>query len=268
MIPKVIHYCWFGGNEIPELEKKCIESWKKYCPDYKIIEWNESNFDVESNVFAKEAMEEKQWAFVSDVARLQVVFQEGGVYLDTDVELIRPLDDLLENRCFLAEEYSGYVGTALGFGAEKGNPIVGEMLQQYQGHFKLAKGIFDVVPSPRKNTAPLYKYGYRFSGKQIWKTEHAIVYPVEYFCPLNRETGELNRTKNTYSIHYFSALWIPDDLKLLNRQIGEMEKQNAPFIAFLKRLKMKYVYYKGKGEVKSLPGYIVWKLKQKILMRS
>lgn len=265
MIPKVIHYCWFGGKPLPKLAEKCIASWKKYCPDYEIKEWNESNFDVNCTDFSKEAFEAKNWAFVSDVARLKVIYEEGGIYLDTDVELVRSLDDLLENRCFLGEETSGVIGTGLGYGAEKGNVIVGEMLQQYGGHYLLGKGIYDDVPSPKKNTAPLFKYGYRSCDNRIWECEHATVYPPEYFCPLTRESGVLEITQNTYSIHHFSALWIPDDVKQLEQDIEEMEKKNNRILAFFKRQNMRYVFYKNKGDVRSFPEYVLRKAKKKWL---
>ena len=121
MLPKKIHYCWFGGNELPDLAIKCIESWKKYCPDYEIIEWNETNFDLECCDFVKEAYKAKKWAFVSDYARLKVVYDNGGIYLDTDVELVKSLDILLQEKCYFGEETTGYVATGLGFGAENGN---------------------------------------------------------------------------------------------------------------------------------------------------
>ncbi|MBR4241618.1 MAG: hypothetical protein IKR97_05300, partial [Eubacterium sp.] len=104
MIPKKIHYCWFGGNPLPDSVLKCIESWKHFCPDYEIIQWNEENYDINKFQYAKEAHDAKKWAFVSDLARLDIVYNEGGIYLDTDVELIRSLDSLLDNKCFLAIE--------------------------------------------------------------------------------------------------------------------------------------------------------------------
>ena len=104
MIPKVIHYCWFGGNSLPEEAKRCIESWKKYCPDYKIIEWNENNYDVNSNEYMKAAYKEKKWAFVSDYARIDVVYKYGGIYMDTDVELVKELDSFLKDRMYCGWE--------------------------------------------------------------------------------------------------------------------------------------------------------------------
>ena len=101
MIPKIIHYCWFGGAELPEKDRKCIESWKKFCPDYQIIEWNENNYDVTKNTYMYQAYQAKKWGFVPDYARLDIIYQHGGIYLDTDVELVKNLDSLLENDAFM-----------------------------------------------------------------------------------------------------------------------------------------------------------------------
>ena len=125
-IPKVIHYCWFGKGEMPKLAKKCIKSWEKYCPGFEIICHNEDNFDLSQNRYMCEAYEAGKWAFVSDFARLKIIYDNGGIYLDTDVELIKPIDDLLEGKGFMGFDEKGIVATGLGFGAEKGNEIIGE----------------------------------------------------------------------------------------------------------------------------------------------
>lgn len=264
MIPKVIHYCWFGRGPLPDLAKTCIASWKKYCPDYEIREWNEDNFDIACCDFAKEAYQEKRWAFVSDYARLKVVFQYGGIYLDTDVELVRSLDPLLEHKCYLATESSGFVNTGLGFGAEKGSRILQELLEEYEKqHFRLPDGTLDVEPCPQKNTFPLYKYGYRFSAKEIWKTDDVTVYPPEYFCPLDYETRSFHRTENTYSIHHYSALWIPEDVKELEKKIKEVDRTRNKCVAFVIHNCMRYSFYKKKGEERSVFGYVYKRLKLK-----
>lgn len=208
MIPKVIHYCWFGENPLPQLAQRCIASWRKNCPDYEIKEWNESNFDFNCCTFAKEAYAAQKWAFLSDWARLHIIYNEGGIYLDTDVELIKSLDEMLKNKCFLAEETSGYVNTGLGFGAEKYNPIVGKLLQEYLNvHFVKENGSYDIIPCPQKNTKPLLELGYKFSGVQVWRIAEVTIYPPEYFCPLNYETGILKKTSKTISIHLYNASW-------------------------------------------------------------
>lgn len=208
MIPKIIHYCWFGENPLPKLAQRCIASWQKYCPDYEIKEWNESNLNFNCCIFAREAYTAKKWAFLSDWARLYIIYNEGGIYLDTDVELIKSLDEMLVNKCFLAEETSGYVNTGLGFGAEKNNPIIGKLLQEYSNtHFVKKNGSYDMVPCPQKNTKPLIELGYKFSGRCIWKTELVTIYPPEYFCPLDYEKGTLRKTNRTISIHLYTASW-------------------------------------------------------------
>lgn len=210
MIPKVIHYCWFGTNELPDNYKKCIMSWQKYCPDYEIKRWDENTFDVECSTFAKEAYYAKKWAFVSDYARLKIIYDEGGIYLDVDVELVKNLDPFLCEKCFLGEETSGYVNTGLGFGAEKGSSIVKKMLEEYSDGFIKDNGEYDAVPCPRKNTNPLLPLGYRYSGKNVWRNENVTVFPPKYFCPLDYETGKISIEPDTVSIHHFSASWLSD----------------------------------------------------------
>ena len=131
MIPKIIHYCWFGGNDKSDIIKRCIESWKKYCPDYEIIEWNENNFDVNCIKYSADAYKDKKWAFVSDYARLKIVYENGGIYLDTDVLLHNTLDELIQYNCWLASDDVRYIATGLGFGAEKGNALIGAIMEAY-----------------------------------------------------------------------------------------------------------------------------------------
>lgn len=207
MIPKIIHYCWFGDNPIPDKYRQYIELWKKHCPDYSIKEWNESNFDLTSSVFSKESYEKKKWAFVSDYARLKILYEEGGIYLDVDVEVLKNLDFLLDNTCFFGTEPGGLVNTGIGFGAEKHNRIIGDMLHQYDGHFILPDGSFDMEPCPQKNTKILLNYGYVFDDSRVWKCDYATVYPPRFFCPLDYETGKVNLTEDAISIHHFGASW-------------------------------------------------------------
>lgn len=231
-IPKIIHYCWFGGNPLPELAKKCIASWKKYCPDYEIKEWNESNFDFNCYDYVREAYDAKKWAFVSDVARLSIVYQNGGIYLDTDVELLKPLDALLEFPAFFGTEVEGCVATGLGFGAEKGNNIVQALLNDYDGlHFLKDDGTFDMTPCPRRNTAVFEKVGYRFQKEQIWKIEKAVVFPPAYFCPIDYKTGHIEVRTLTYSIHHYSESWLSEQ-EQYHIQIVRKMKNSIPFIPY------------------------------------
>ena len=132
MIPKIIHYCWFGRNPLPKTAEKCIRSWKKYCPDYEIIRWDESNFDVNCNEYCREMYEQEKWAFLTDYVRLRVVYENGGIYLDTDVEVIKPLDDLLHNSAYMGLETTDKVATGLGFGAERNHWFIGENMKYYE----------------------------------------------------------------------------------------------------------------------------------------
>ena len=192
MIPKVIHYCWFGGNPLPELAQKCIASWKKYCPDYEIKEWNESNFDLNCCDYVREAYEAKKWAFVSDYARFWILYHEGGIYFDTDVEIIKPLDEILEQGAFLGCEKNEGVTSGmaanpgLGIASDSGLNIYKEMILKLHGW------------NPDAG---------------IQKIEGITVYPPEYFCPMSNETGKLTVTSNTYTIHHYSASWFTEKEK-------------------------------------------------------
>ena len=155
MIPKKIHYCWFGGNPKPEIIEKCIASWRKFCPDYEIIEWNESNYDINKSVFMKEAYECKKWGFVPDYARFDIVSEHGGFYLDTDVELLDSLDSLLEYDAIFAFETARNIACGLGFGSVKNHKSVNQCLETYKNKHFVIDGKMDQTPSPRINTNSL-----------------------------------------------------------------------------------------------------------------
>lgn len=206
-VPKVIHYCWFGKGNLPKLAEKCIASWKKYCTDYKIICWNEDNFDISQNKYAKQAYEAGKWAFVSDYVRLKVLYDEGGIYMDTDVELIKPLDDLISDSGFMGFDDNTVVSTGLGFACEKGNELVGAVLKDYDDiSFLLPDGTYDITPCPYRNSEVLKKLGVKMNN-----TEQLVmgirILPEDYLCPIKYLTGKKKITKNTYSIHHFSASW-------------------------------------------------------------
>lgn len=210
MIPKVIHYCWFGGNKKTKLIKKCIKSWKRYCPDYKIVEWSEKNFNIEQSCsYVREAYYEKKWAFVSDFVRLWVVYHYGGVYLDTDVELIKNIDYLLNNQAFFGYQDSKYIATGLGFGAEKGNLIIKCMLDDYLGcHFINEKGKMDLTPCPVRNTRSIaHLFESEIDTTTINYIQDAVLYPKEFFSPIDCKTLSMEKTENTVSIHWFTASW-------------------------------------------------------------
>ena len=204
MIPKKIHYCWFGYGKKTKLVQKCIASWKKYCPDYEIIEWNETNFDVNKNAYTKMCYEQKKYAFLTDYIRLIVIAEYGGIYLDTDVELVRNIDKLLENRAYFGFETQRYINTGLGFGAEAGNRIVLDMLQEYD---ELLDGQNGTVGCPILNTKTLLNKGLIQNGKKQ-DIKSAIIYSCDYFNPYDDPTGILNKTENTYSIHWYGKSWM------------------------------------------------------------
>ena len=163
MTPKVIHYCWFGRNPKPASVEKCIKSWKKYCANYEIIEWNEDIFDVNMNVYTRSAYEHKKYAFLTDYARLLIIYKQGGVYFDTDVELIKSIDDLLNDKSFFGFENNEYVNTGLGFGAEKGNEIVKLMLEEYNDLLSKENSFLRCTGL---NTRALVKVGLQLNGQK------------------------------------------------------------------------------------------------------
>lgn len=202
MIPKKIHYCWFGGKPKPKLAEKCIASWRRFCPDYEIIEWNESNYDVTAHPYTKSCFERGMWAFLSDYVRLDVVFREGGLYFDTDVELIRDPSELLCEHAFFAFENRDYVATGLGFGAEAGHPAVAAMLREYDA-FREAGDGFSPVGCPTLNIRALEGFGLVKNGLEQNLGDVRIL-PAEWMNPLDDATGRLNITDKTVSIHWYA----------------------------------------------------------------
>lgn len=208
MIPKVIHYCWFGRGEKSKLIQKCIKSWKKYCPDYEIIEWNEDNFDINCNKFVEQAYECKKWAFVSDYARLFILYNYGGIYMDTDVELVKPLDGFLCNKAFSGFEKKTVIPTGI-MASEKEFQLFEYLLQYYDERaFIKSDGDLDTETNVSIITKMLGARGFVPNG-EYQVIDGFAVYPVEYFCPLQQSTGKLNKTHNTVAIHWFNSSWRP-----------------------------------------------------------
>lgn len=209
MISKTIHYCWFGGNPKPKLAKKCIRSWKKHCPDYEIIEWNEDNFDMQScPLYVCQAYEAKKWAFVTDYVRLQIVYEHGGIYMDTDVELLKSLDPILDNGAYFGFEDGTYIATGLGFGAIKGHPILKELMDDYQDIlFILEDGTYDKTTCPHRNTEVLLRKGLRQDNTMQTIDGDILILPSVFLCPIVYYSGEKNITDDTISIHWFDASW-------------------------------------------------------------
>jgi len=204
MIPKKIHYCWFGRNPKPKMVLKCIASWKKFCPDYEIIEWNEDNFDVNMNAYTRMCYDQKKYAFLSDYARLLVVAEHGGLYFDTDVELIRSVDHLLAHDAFFCFETPEYVASGLGFGSAAGGTAITAMAAEYDF---LLDGTQGTRGCPRLNTSALVKLGLQQNG-MMQVVGDAQILTSDYMNPYESATGQLHKTSNTVSIHWYSASWM------------------------------------------------------------
>lgn len=206
MIPKKIHYCWFGGNPLPESAKRCIDSWKKFCPDYEIIEWNESNFDVNCCAYVREAYQAKKWAFVSDVARLHALVTQGGIYMDTDVEVIRPLDNLLQYEAFAGFERENAIATC-SLACQAEHPAFREMLRMYNSlHFLRKDGTNDQTTNVARITGYCIQHGLKLNGTQQ-TIAGLTIFTSDYFSPFDYDTGKMHQSNNTYSIHWFDATW-------------------------------------------------------------
>ena len=219
-IPKLIHYCWFGKNPLPTKVQMCIQSWKKYCPDYKIILWNEENYDINKNKYIKDAYVAKKWAFVSDYVRLDVVYQYGGIYLDTDVELIRSCDELLSTNVFLAiEKQNLNINSGLGFGAVKGDNSIKALRDMYNDlSFLLSDGSYNLVACPEYITSFFKQKGY-IKKDRTQKIGDVLILSSEYFCPIDYNTGIKNITANTIGIHWYDASWFEKS----DKKIHEVE---------------------------------------------
>ena len=204
MIPKTIHYCWFGRGEKPKLAQKCITSWKKFMPDYEIVEWNEDNFDVNMNGYTRMCYEQKKYAFLSDYARLLIIKEHGGLYFDTDVEVLRSFNGLLQQEAFFGFETNEYINTGLGFGAEADSEVLDALIREYD---PLLDGKHGIVGCPRLNTQALVRKGMKQNGEGQ-TIGRIAVYPVDFFNPYDDPTGVLSKTNNTYSIHWYGKSWM------------------------------------------------------------
>lgn len=230
MIPKVIHYCWFGRNPLPPLAIKCIESWKKYLPDYEIKEWNEDNFDVNIIPYTKEAYEAKKYAFVSDYARFWILYKYGGLYFDTDVEVIKPIEDIISNGSYMGSERliklspdlcrkdspAIAVNPGLGLAAVPGLKFYKLMLDNYAVlRFIAPDGTLNTKTVVQYTTELLMNYGLKETNV-IQKCMDIWIYPSEYFCPKSYENGKLYLTDNTRTIHHFAASWLSPKQRVIS----------------------------------------------------
>ncbi len=244
MIPKIIHYCWFGKNKKSDLIEKCIESWRKYLPDFEIREWNEDNFDIENSCdFVKQAYESKMWAFVSDYVRLNALYNFGGIYLDTDVEILKGFGDLLEFDSFLGAESHYTVSTAM-LAASPHTKWVEDFMEEYNNtSFINEDNSYNTTPNSKRLQKYLEeKYNYHWSDKPQELESNFIIFPAEYFSPINCYTGVFKKTENTRAIHHFDATWKSKGAKfknkllmLITRIIGEDRREKL--VNSLKRKK-------------------------------
>lgn len=231
MIPKVIHYCWFGENKIPPKIKRNIKDWKKKNPDYKFVKWDENNFDLtNTNAFVKEAAVKHKWAFVSDFVRLYAIYSCGGVYLDTDVKLLKSLDELLKRfpNGYMGFESQKNVNSGLGFAAQKGDKIIEQMIEYY-AQMSFDKKHISSQACPIINTTVLKKNGLNENNKEQVVGDLTIL-PNEYLSPLNIFTGEINITANTYSIHMNDASWMNTKNKAIFKTIVLVKKILPSFV--------------------------------------
>ncbi len=224
MIPDKIHYCWFGGRDLPEDAQRCIESWRRYFPGYEICRWDESNFDVDAIPYTREAYAAGKYAFVSDFARFWILHREGGVYFDTDVEVVRDMRALIGHGAYMGCEIDGGQGIAvnpgLGAAVEAGHPMYAEIIDFYRHHnFRQPDGGINPYAVVRITTDTLIRHGLLDRpGKQT--VDGINIYPAEYFNPLDDATGRLHRTDRTYSIHWYSKTWL--DVNPMRQRLSRM----------------------------------------------
>ena len=205
MIPKKIHYFWFGDKELPDFAKRCIQSWKEYFPDHEIIQWNEKNFDINCCEYVKEAYRLKKWAFVSDYARLKILYEYGGIYFDTDVEVIKSFDNILKKGSYFGMEsditkyYKDCINPGVGFACEPKMNIMKEIIDTYEKDSFILNGK-ENLKTIGERTTEICIQGF-------------TIYPKDYFCPIDYRTKEKQLTENTYSIHHYDASWISKEWK-------------------------------------------------------
>lgn len=247
-IPKVIHYCWFGGKPLPKLAQHCIDSWKEYFPDYEIKQWDETNFNIKEVAYISEAYEHKKWAFVSDYVRFYVLYNYGGIYFDTDVEVIKPFDNIVKNGNFLGCEKKKNetdllsIAPGLCIGAEPKLDIFKELLEIYDNkHFVNLDGSYNMTTVVEYTTELMKKRGFCGNGlvefvSDIW------IYPPEYFCPMDPWSGKIEIEEETYSIHYYTASWQSSYLRFKTKVKRLMGKDLSDKIE-----KVKHFGLLGKG---------------------
>ena len=220
MIPKVLHFCWFGNNKYSETILKCMGSWKKHCPDYDIIKWDEKNFNINCNTFVKKAYKDKKWAFVSDYARFDILYNYGGIYIDTDVELVKNTDDFLHEACFMGFERKGSVAPGLILGAEKEHAFLQRILIKYS---KISYEKYSTVC--HITTDALVDIGLNKNKNIIQRLDNITIYPQQYFRGGDVLNGEKLITQNTFSIHHYEASWVSTEEKNIQKKYLKIYKK-------------------------------------------
>lgn len=214
MIPKVIHYIWLGGKELPPIAKKCIASWQKYCPDYEIKRWDESNLDLNKYQFVKNSIAAKKYAFASDLLRTEILYKYGGIYFDIDVQLLKPIDNLLTHECFMGFESSKSIAPGLVMASVNGNKDLLNILDIYQNLQ------FDVSNLKNLTVCEIFTKYFEQQGlvreNKTQKINNTVFYSSEYFSPIDTITNKKKITKNTYSIHWYNASWYTPKQKFMN----------------------------------------------------
>ena len=240
MIPKIIHYCWFGGNEFPAVAVECMKSWRKFLPEWEIKEWNESNFDISSSQYVQDAYRLKKWAFISDVVRMKALYEQGGVYLDIDVEFIKPLpEEFLSYKGLMGFEHTKTVAPGLIFGVEKGNRFVKEIYDSYaeERFFYKKNGIYRTINT--RITEKLIEDGLK-KNNELQVIDGFHIYPSEYFCGYNTDIREPEITENTICWHHYLGSWSNPSMKMrmqdqLKKLIGV--KNYKKVITFVRKVR-------------------------------
>lgn len=215
MIPKIIHYIWLGGKELPPIAKKCIASWQKYCPDYEIKRWDESNLDLDKYQFVKDALDAKKYAFASDVLRTDVLYNNGGIYFDIDVELLKPIDEFLSHDCFMGFETSNLLNPGLILGTIAQNQDLQNILEIYK------KTTFDINNLRNLTVCEIFTQYYEQKGlvrqNKTHQIENTVFYASEYFSPKSLTDGVIRKTKNTVAIHHYCASWVKKSTRITSK---------------------------------------------------
>lgn len=235
MIPKVIHYCWFGRGEMPELALKCIESWKKFLPDYELKLWNEDNFDLDLYPYVREAYDNRKFAFVTDVVRLYALYHEGGIYMDTDVEVIKSLDPFLHHVAFSGFESKTEIPTGI-MAAEKDSQWAKDNLDYYEGrHFIKEDNTFDMTTNVKIITQQMLAHGLNPNNTYQDFPDYVTFYPNDYFCPIDHDGYKMKMTSNTVCIHYYAGSWCRPKHKFKKRLSMFIGPKLTSFLVKLKR---------------------------------